>query len=276
MRKIKFSKSDYIVFLNLIAVVVSFIAYLTCDYYYKDENNSYYFSSMIVNYTSIAGAGMALFVPVSGEAFGKRWLTRQEKVIHYLVYVFVFVITLFYKVATTVRHVDDIWLSLLSLGITTVIWLITVFKGPRSESRELIKAGCPDPYIYKDDSTALITFGVGAYWYSKREYERLCRIYIKTAKEFSGKATKREIEYIVRDRIMLAKSRTSSILLIIAFVLLGVYLFTLPFTDEEIRSFLMLPIAVCQISGFIMVAKNLHDPYTPNESRELNNKETDE
>ena len=78
MKKIKFSKSEYVITINLVASLFSFLVFLAGDYYYTDGDNSFLYSYMILFYTCIATIWFSIFVPLNGEVFEKRWLTKKE------------------------------------------------------------------------------------------------------------------------------------------------------------------------------------------------------
>lgn len=275
MKRIKFSKSEYVITINLIASLFSFLVFLAGDYYYTDGDNSFLYSYMILFYTCFATISFSIFVPLNGEVFEKRWLTKKEKNISYLVYAIVNVLSFVVKITTVQEeYKQDIWFSLIPFAMISVLWLILKAGGPYSEEYELNDAPdtvCADPFIFESEKATLSAFGVGSSWYTDRKYKRLCKLYIKTAKEFSGKASKREIELRVRNRVMMDGSRVSSFSTITGLVLMGVFFLLLPFYD----SFFIMGIAsVFQLVGIFTFARNLHDPYTPNESKELARKDT--
>lgn len=270
-KKLKLSKSEYVILINLVASILSFAVYLKGDYYHADGDNSFLYSDMIISYTCLATIWFSIFVPFNGEVFEKRWLTKKEKDYSYLVYALVSLGSFLVKILTVeVEYKTKIWLSLIPFAIVSVLWLILRAGGPYTDEQELYNTNfetvCENLFYYESDEKTLQIFGVGTTWYDQKRYRRLCKTYVKTAKEFSGKCSVWEIELRVRNRLMIANSRFSSIATLIALSAYGIYFLALPFYDPSFILAIGMP---CQTIGVFTVVRNLHDPLTPNEADEL-------
>lgn len=91
--------------------------------------------------------------------------------------------------------------TIISFFVTTILWILSLKLSPSYNKKEIVNQHCADPYIYYSDEKTFSDFHIGHSWYSRKQYKNLRKIHIKTAKEFSGKKTKYDIEMIVRDRI---------------------------------------------------------------------------
>lgn len=86
MKKIKLSKSEYIILFNILAAIVSLVLYLMGDAQITDNNGTQALSGVFVFYAAIATIWFCIFVPLDSELYDKRWLTKKEKNYTYLVF----------------------------------------------------------------------------------------------------------------------------------------------------------------------------------------------
>ena len=264
MKKIKLSKSEYIILFNILAAIVSFALYLMGDPQITDNNGTQALSGVFVFYAAIATIWFCIFVPLDSELYDKRWLTKKEKNYTYLVFFAVSAICYIAKGCP----LDN----LISFCIMSVLWLI--MKGGAYSLPEEIdgeEPPCPDPYYYESESKTLRDFGADVSWYSAKMEKQLRAIYIKTAKEFSGKKSKREIELYVRNRVMMAKQRGPKTATCIFLVGMGLMFLLKPLLNNiETYIFILSPLQLYGIFGF---AKDMHGPLTPWESKDFRNRD---
>lgn len=264
MKKIKFSKSEFIILFNIVAAIVSFAIHLMGDAQITDNNGTQALSGVFVFYAAIATIWFCIFVPLDSELYDKRWLTKKEKNYTYLVF---FVVSAICYVAEGYPLPN-----LISFCIMSVLWLI--IKGGAYSLPEEIDGEepfCPNPYYYESEAKTLRDFGADVSWYSAKMEKQLRAIYIKTAKEFSGKKSKREIELYVRNRVMMAKQRGPKTATCIFLVGMGLMFLLEPLLNNiETFIFILSPLQLYGIFGF---AKDMHGPLTPWESKDFRNRD---
>ena len=264
MKKIKLSKSEYIILFNILAAIVSLVLYLMGDAQITDNNGTQALSGVFVGYAAIATIWFCIFVPLDSELYDKRWLTKKEKNYTYLVFLLISAIC--YVTEGFPLH------NLIGFCITSGLWLI--FKrGAYSLPEEIDgeELPCPDPYYYESEAKTLQDFGADVSWYNAKMEKQLRAIYIKTAKEFSGKKSKREIELYVRNRVMMAKQRGPKTATCIFLVGMGLIFLLEPLLNNiETFIFILSPLQLYGIFGF---AKDMHGPLTPWESKDFRNRD---
>lgn len=277
MKLIKFSKSDYIAFINIIGTLISLVVFLTCDFLDESVNDGIPYSTTLSLYLLIATLWCCLFIPTTDTMPQKRWLTKNEKWVLFFIMVAINIIAGVIKIF--IGFEGNVDLNFLMPAIVTIgVWLLFYITGPKGKStdKETIKSfyiPSDNPFIFESNYETLKAFNVGTSWYNAKKYTILCDTYITTAKEFSGIKTKQEIELFVRERIVKKQARRIKILSFIALAAWGVILL-IPGVDNGITGLCLMVAGACQISVVLGFASGLHGPITPNESAELKQKET--
>lgn len=262
MKKIKFSKSEYVLLFNTIGALTSLALFLIGDIQIIDSNGTKDLSFVFQGYTAVASIWFCIFVPLNSELYNKRWLTKVEK--NYTYFAYLFVSALCFVVE---RYPLE---NLIIFILISVLWLILKIGGAHTLPEDIDKEEpvCSDPYYFENEAKTLRDFGADISWYSKKKEKQLRSIYVKTAKEFSGKKSKREIELYVRNRVMMAKERGPKTATCIFLIGMGLFMLLMPVLGDNaaIMVFVLSPLQLYGIFGF---SKNMHDPLTPWESSDL-------
>lgn len=163
MKKIKLSKSEYVIVFNTIGVIVSLALYLMGNIQMTDSNDTKDLSLGFQVYAVVASIWFCIFVPLNDELKNKRWLTKKEKNYAYLVYLIASAIC-FVVEGYSLEH-------LIIFILTSVFWLIFKIGCPHTLPEDIDKEepACLDPYYFESEAKTLRDFGADVSWYSKKK-----------------------------------------------------------------------------------------------------------
>lgn len=263
MKIIKFSKSEHILLINLASIIFSFSYEIFRDkIVFNQYDNSFEFIYFIAFFSII----FSLFCHFGKEITdNRRWLTKKEKIMFYIFYLIFFVFAFIYEVV--IQGKADYFLPIFSAVVVFIQWIIAFAVSPfhdKSESDYFKTLPAPsDAFVYENENQVKEVFRLDVLWYGKAKYKRLLKVYIKTAKEFSGKKTVYEIENIVQGRMLYANLRPASIATSISMVLIIIIFGICPFYDPIWH--LTPYMAICQLYGIFSTIGNINTRLTPNE-----------
>lgn len=160
-----------------------------------------------------------------------------------------------------------------AFAVTNLLFYIT----SKNNSLTKTKDSCSDEkYIYTSDEGVISDFNIGTVWYSKKKYRIMRDTYLEIAKEYSGKKTYDEIEYMVREMIAYKLRKKSSLAIYYALATLPV-ISVMSVTEIETENlllefmfdFLLFSALLANLYGVLRAVSTIHDAVTPNESKDF-------